>query len=188
MKKLLLVFAALTFSTTWCSAQTFMDPILQMPRDSVSKRVNFISTVPIAGATQAELYKAARAWFVTYFVSGEKVTATLDVDDPATGRLVGTRYIIYRKDNPQFTVGPNELKNSVIFTPVAGGYRCEVTNFMTYPMKNRPMPLELLSDPRLLDKKGNLTTTTKQWNEAIIKTANEQANALNAAVRQATGK
>lgn len=172
----------------WCSAQTFMDPILQMPRDSVTKRFNFVSTTPVAGATQAELYTAARAWFLTYFVSGGKVTATLDVDDPATGRLVGTRYIIHRKETPQFTIGPNELRNSVIFTPVAGGYRCEVTNFMTYPMKNRAMALELLSDKSMLDKKGNLTPTMKQWSEAITKTANEQANELNAAVRQATSK
>jgi hypothetical protein len=186
MKKLVLGFAAFILNTTWCSAQTFMDPFLQMPRDSVTKRVNFISTVPVAGATQAELYTAARAWFQSYFVSSGKVTATLDVDDPATGRLVGTRYIIHRKDNPQFTIGPNELRNSVIFTPVAGGYRCEVTNFMVYPMKNRPEPLE--SVPPILNIKGNLTNATKHWNEAVIKAAYEQANALIAAIGAATSK
>jgi|GEM_PF-2732581 len=188
MKKLLLGLSLFLLCSNLCYAQTFTDPVLGMPRDSVSNRINFMSTMPVAGATQAELYKAAKNGLLP--ISDEKFTATIDVDDPATGRLVGTRYLVRRTANPEFSVGPAKLKNTMKFAPVAGGYRCEVTDFIVYTeiKSNIAMPLEAFSDKRLLSKKGTITAQQEHWNEVIEKIAYDQGSALNAAVMLGVGK
>lgn len=146
--KHLLLFCLLLLAAS-SSAQTYTDQRNGMPRDSTTHKVSFVGVGQVPGATQADLYSAAREWFSTYYKSGK---AVLDMDDSRAGKLIGSGYTTFVQKGT-LGMGLMQLWATMKVYVKDGRYRYEVTDFAMAPVAN-PGFKTTLEEP--LDSKRTL--------------------------------
>lgn len=123
-------------------------PLLSLPLDSATGRIQYTAVVPVPEASQVELYARAQLWFADTFGSTKQV---VQVADQAAGVLQGTAYY------PQvLEVGgaryPELLWYTVKLVLKDGRYKYEFTDFRlqaytdTYAVAAVAVPAEAAID------------------------------------------
>jgi hypothetical protein len=121
MKKFPLLLVLLSMSIGLRAQTTRPKAALPFPIDSVSGKIRYQAVVQAPGASQAELYRRARNWFVSRFPDYPHVVR---VDDQAGGELAGTYCTIMQKLTNSY-----EVWRTLHVYVKEGRYRYEITDF-----------------------------------------------------------
>jgi hypothetical protein len=106
--------------------------------EPAAEPLSFSAVVPVEGASQAELFNRAQAWFATTFNCGKCVIQTSDKE---AGQIIGRGLFEY--ESATFMSG-EAIRGSVSYLVKVfvkeGRYKCEITDFthqssaLKYPM------------------------------------------------------
>jgi len=100
-------------------------PLLSLPLDSATGRIQYTAVVPVPEASQVELYARAQLWFADTFGSTKRV---VQVADQAAGVLQGTAYypLVLEVGGTRY---PELLWYTVKLVLKDGRYKYEFTDF-----------------------------------------------------------
>ena len=139
-----------------------------LPIDPESKKITYTAVVDVAGVKKEDLYKRAKAWFVT---SSDATKLALELEDPGTGKLLGKVNNPVKVNNPplnnKFEVG------SVIYTITVivkdEKYKYTFTDFIhDSDGRNKVISCGALENRKTAAKAGFVTNdmpTNWQWNK-----------------------
>lgn len=158
MLKRLLVTPLLFLTVTICKSQ-------DLPIDPETKKISYSEVIEIEGVAKEELYKRAKAWFVTG--TGASKLA-LELEDLETGKLAGKVNSAVSSKNPpagMFEVGV--ITNTITILIKDGRYKYVFTDFIhesggvdkvisSGPLEQKKTPAKAIT--------GNMPTQY-QWNQ-----------------------
>lgn len=162
MKYILLVGLLAVGVVVPAVGQTWTNPL---PIDSASHKVTYTDVVQVPGASKAELYTRARAWFATSFASAK---AVLEMDDVQAGQLIGnaTGYYYARFMGAD---AKTTLWRTINVQIKDGRYKYTITNFAVDIQKGRvnatPIESFFVQSRYTYDKEG----VPKPYLASIIK-------------------
>lgn len=161
---------------------------LAIPRDATGKKIAYVEVVPVAGATQDELYARGKVWFAQTYKSAQDV---IQADDKASGVLVGKAWQQTTFSPLGFgTKVPYKLSYTVQLSFKEGRYRYEFSDlsFASFPSATDLNPTTDPAEKFTFIRKGNgkLTAYSMAYRQAIATAVLQTTDALKAAMAKPT--
>jgi hypothetical protein len=148
------------------------DSVHSLPTDSASGKIFYEAVVPLPGVPQAELYRRARAWFVSNFPDYKRV---MSVEDQAGGELAGTYCTMLQKLTNSY-----EVWRTLRVYVKEGRYRYELTDFGSRDIGDR-------YDRQIYRIEPTNPMNVRRYGPEVAKQAQHDIASLTAAMTTPTG-